>query len=351
MLNHSAPVGPVRSVGTRWRDANGESPGRGGGLDRDGLRLSGFFAENQHEPLMGCPGSNFENTGAGELDDHAAQMRRGKMIGATKSPPGKGAAAPLPGGKRAGGGHGAARHPERHRWFDLGAAEVASLVPGCALVLLLGLGFAGEVLAVETRVSALREPLELSFLTAFIAALFIARRARLRLEHQVVYFNQLASVDPLTGLANRRSLTEAVERELERCRRSGGQCAVVVWDLNGFKALNDEQGHGAGDRLLQRFAHTLRSCARAADLPARAGGDEFVLLMADASEAGARALNDRLEHALAETWRESGCSASMGVATYPEDGGCFDELVTTADRRMYEAKRTPRAGVHPITPR
>ena len=151
-----------------------------------------------------------------------------------------------------------------------------------------------------------------------------------------------AREDPLTGLANRRSWDELLDAELDRSVRSGAALSVVVLDLDGFKAVNDAQGHHAGDRVLQAAARSWQAATRGGgDLVARLGGDEFGLLAPGSDEIGAHHLARRLIDALPE-----GVAASVGVATWDRAEGASD-LVRRADRAMYLAKRRRRRGRDP----
>jgi len=142
---------------------------------------------------------------------------------------------------------------------------------------------------------------------------------------------QLAARDPLTGLLNHRQFHETVSQELERCRRYGGRVSVALFDLDGFKTVNDVSGHAEGDRVLRAAAERLQSACRASDLAFRIGGDEFALLLpetsgADAAEAAARAAGEIGD-------------VSFGVAVWPEDGPSKDALLARADSNLYAMKR------------
>jgi diguanylate cyclase (GGDEF)-like protein/putative nucleotidyltransferase with HDIG domain len=162
---------------------------------------------------------------------------------------------------------------------------------------------------------------------------------------------QLAARDPLTGLLNHRQFHETVSQELERCRRYGGRLSVALFDLDGFKAVNDVSGHAEGDRVLRVAAERLQTACRASDLAFRIGGDEFALLLPetsgpDAADAAARAA------------REIG-DVSFGVAVWPEDGPSKDALLARADSNLYGMKRergrsherAPQAHVRPAAER
>jgi diguanylate cyclase (GGDEF)-like protein len=151
------------------------------------------------------------------------------------------------------------------------------------------------------------------------------------LESRVERAERESMLDPLTGLGNRRAWREAVRAAEERIRRGARPAVVAVVDLDGFKAINDEQGHAAGDRILRRLATTLVRAVRAGDTVARTGGDEFAVLAFGTEDA--RALADRLDGAL-ET---AGLSASVGAADRPDDGS-LDDAWQLADEAMYRRK-------------
>jgi diguanylate cyclase (GGDEF)-like protein len=155
----------------------------------------------------------------------------------------------------------------------------------------------------------------------------------------------LALHDPLTGLANRRLLEDRVRMTLKHARRERGQMALLYLDLDGFKAVNDNLGHHAGDVLLQQVAERLQGAVRADDTVARLGGDEFMVALsrvAGAKEAARVA--DKIIEALAEPYELEGAAArvtaSIGLALYPEHGDNADALMQGADAALYEAKES-----------
>jgi diguanylate cyclase (GGDEF)-like protein len=146
-----------------------------------------------------------------------------------------------------------------------------------------------------------------------------------------------AHTDALTGLANRRSWDDQLERALAHATRSHETVSVALCDVDLLKQVNDREGHAAGDALIREVARCLGDGARAADLLARIGGDEFALLLAGADRDAAAEVLDRLTSGL-----PAGRSVSVGIAEW--DGReSAAELVARADARMYERKRVGRA--------
>lgn len=149
-----------------------------------------------------------------------------------------------------------------------------------------------------------------------------------------------ALTDPLTGLANRRSLQSRAGYEIVRHLRDRRSFALVMVDLDGFKALNDRFGHDAGDELLCDVAGGLLAGLRAQDTVARLGGDEFCILAPDTDPEGVAALAARITRAVAQA--SAGIEvvrASVGVALFPRDGRSVEDLLHAADQRLFAAKR------------
>lgn len=150
--------------------------------------------------------------------------------------------------------------------------------------------------------------------------------------------NSRASIDPLTGLWNRRRFFEEVERELSRARRVKSTFGFIFIDVDRLKACNDLEGHEAGDRLLVEFAEISRRQLRRTDLGARIGGDEFAFFLPDIEASELRPLIDRLLEAYRGADRpiEVSAGAVIGQAT----GGLeVDALVKAADALMYQVKK------------
>jgi len=155
----------------------------------------------------------------------------------------------------------------------------------------------------------------------------------------------MAERDPLTGLANRARFSAELERLVgrrQRDRKQGG--AVLYFDLDEFKAINDSFGHRAGDNVLVRTADAIGRLIRNEELFARLGGDEFAIVAPKADQAGAQVLAERVVKALGSLSFEFdgqrfGITSSLGVALFPEHGETVEELVSHADAAMYQAKR------------
>ena len=150
------------------------------------------------------------------------------------------------------------------------------------------------------------------------------------------YVNELrflADHDPLTRLLNRRAFIDRLDGEVGRARRYGRSFGLVLCDLDGFKERNDRHGHLAGDEALQQFGQTLLTALRKGDEAFRIGGDEFALMLAEASEDDAREVVDRINAQL------EGLRASFGVASCPEHAADAQTLFRLADEALYQAKR------------
>jgi diguanylate cyclase (GGDEF)-like protein len=161
-------------------------------------------------------------------------------------------------------------------------------------------------------------------------------------KHQTV--EKQALVDPLTGLANRRVAEGALETELARADRFDEPLALLMTDLDDFKAINDRWGHPFGDEVLREFAAALMESIREIDLSGRWGGEEFAVVLPGTDMEGGAALAERIRDNLrhraiaAPDGERVHVTASFGVAAYP-DVKAKDDLVAAADAALYEAKR------------
>ena len=178
--------------------------------------------------------------------------------------------------------------------------------------------------------------------TGAIGAAYRSSRRIRRQAGAMAAVSAAALTDPLTGVLNRRGFTEAVERELARARRYDRPFVLAYADVRGLKAVNDTEGHLAGDELLKGVSSLLRDSARADDVVGRLGGDELGLLLVEQSADGAEAVTSRIQSMLPERHAELGISTpwdlTIGIAAFPEDGQTFNELLAVADERLYEQR-------------
>jgi diguanylate cyclase (GGDEF)-like protein/PAS domain S-box-containing protein len=175
-------------------------------------------------------------------------------------------------------------------------------------------------------------------------ALAIANlRLRETLRHQSIS-------DPLTGLFNRRYLQDYLARELHRAARSARPVSLVLADIDHFKGVNDEHGHGTGDEVLRAVARALEAGVRGRDVVCRVGGDEFVLILPDSPVAVAEQRAEHLRQAVRSLGDERdgalpGVTLSLGVAAFPDHGLTVEAVLRAADEAMYEAKERGRDAV------
>jgi len=183
------------------------------------------------------------------------------------------------------------------------------------------------------------DPFVIDFGTAFISALLsIFLASSIRINHMATV--KLASTDPLTGLLNRRSFEAIVTLEIERQKRYGGVFSLVVIDLDGFKRLNDLDGHHVGDKALQLFADVLKEHTRQSDSITRHGGDEFAILMPNTLKPACSSLCQQLAAKAADRMAAAGyaITASIGSKTFEQSPDSFSDAMQQSDRAMYAAK-------------
>ena len=248
-----------------------------------------------------------------------------------------------------------------HTWAELFRSEMGSLV------------FEYEREA-EERVRSL-EKIEVVLLEAMLVLLLLEgvflfrpaakqirtgwrereRRHSVERSYDQVRLNYLAQFDPLTGLANRALLWDRLDHAIVRARREGGIVTLMFVDLDDFKAVNDQFGHGTGDVLLKNVAERLAGTVRESDTVARLGGDEFTVVLEGQHRpefVGTVAQN--ILDALAAPYRIGGreifMTASIGIVVYPLDGDEVDDLVRDADIAMYAAKEAGRNNFQFFTP-
>jgi len=157
----------------------------------------------------------------------------------------------------------------------------------------------------------------------------------------------LAHTDPLTGTLNRRALFDLLRREMERHRRHGHELAVIMFDIDHFKSVNDHYGHAVGDSVLQHVAQVAAKEVRGTDTLARYGGEEFVLVAPETDKIQALQLSDRVRvalrlDALPVRDRKLRVTASFGVALMRAQDTEPEELLQRADEALYAAKAAGR---------
>jgi diguanylate cyclase (GGDEF)-like protein len=157
-----------------------------------------------------------------------------------------------------------------------------------------------------------------------------------------------ANVDHLTQLGNMRHFFHQMDAQIELAQLTHQTFALVVGDLNSFKAVNDRHGHLAGNDLLKAVANEFRRCCRSEDTVVRMGGDEFVFLFPAMDNSShdlcAEMLSDAVQRACCSLSIDVDVSVSIGVAVYPSDGENAEELLSLADRKMYLSKRAFHGG-------
>jgi diguanylate cyclase (GGDEF)-like protein len=163
--------------------------------------------------------------------------------------------------------------------------------------------------------------------------------------HAEIY--RMMTLDGLTQVHNRRYFEDALLREFTRTQRYRHPFALVMFDLDHFKSINDTHGHLAGDAVLKHIAARVRSKVRSNDVVARIGGEEFAVLLPETDEVGARAFAEKLRQLIAEDvvdacGNEVRVTVSLGVAEFEPSMAAPDALIQRADERLYEAKRSGR---------
>jgi len=197
-------------------------------------------------------------------------------------------------------------------------------------------------LPVEQRLHAQQERQRLAVNFAADIALALANlRLRETLRTQ-------STRDSLTGLFNRRYLTESLDREVRRADRNDRPLGIVMLDLDQFKPFNDTHGHEAGDALLRAFGRFIQKNTRGEDIACRYGGDEFVILLVDADLEVARRRAEELREGFGKmvvrhlNHKLDSVSFSMGLAAFPIHGATSEDLLAAADEALYDAKAKGR---------
>jgi len=195
----------------------------------------------------------------------------------------------------------------------------------------------GDVVDVSHALSLVRDGAgEVSGLVGVSRDITQGKRLERERQHQADRLRTLALEDHLTGIGNYRRFHDALDRALAGREGAGPVLSVVLFDLDGFKGVNDRHGHAEGDRVLRLVADALRAGARGADVACRLGGDEFALLLPDTARSGALSVAARIRAAVRAA--RTDVDVSFGVAAWPEDAPGKDELLVRADAALYAVK-------------
>ncbi len=151
------------------------------------------------------------------------------------------------------------------------------------------------------------------------------------------YYAQLAVIDGLTGLYNRRYFNEVMLMEFARLKRFASNLSLLMIDIDNFKNYNDTNGHPAGDELLRKLSKLLKASMREVDMVCRYGGEEFVVILPQTDKKGAQIVAERLR---VQATLYLPATLSIGISTFPEDAQEITTLIEKADVALYEAKRT-----------
>jgi diguanylate cyclase (GGDEF)-like protein len=154
-----------------------------------------------------------------------------------------------------------------------------------------------------------------------------------------------ASTDGLTGLPNKRSVTDTLKQMFAQAARTASPLTLILLDLDHFKQINDQRGHPVGDEVLANVGAVLRSALRAGDFAARNGGEEFALILPETDLSAGYEIAERVRNAIADITLpgvDVSVSASLGVAGYPDHASTLERLERSADAALYVAKRSGR---------
>jgi diguanylate cyclase (GGDEF)-like protein len=223
------------------------------------------------------------------------------------------------------------RPPHIRSWLFFAAASVTLVVHS-------GIDAVAPVAFVDA--SGLFELLTLAFLAIGFVFLYGADREQLRrVEDQ-------AERDPMTGLYNMRAFRTMARRRIANPSGPEPRCALGIFDLDDFKAVNDTRGHQVGDQVLRLVGMGIRTNMRADDLAARYGGDEFVLLLGGCDGAEAERIVRRVSETIQSlTAGVGGVSISAGIAVFPDCAGDLDNLIRSADGALLQVKRDGKKSV------
>jgi len=220
-------------------------------------------------------------------------------------------------------------------------ATLANVGLVAACYILLGSATMDEVLTLRF-VAGFAGQLAPVLLVAYITTMFSAD-----IRYGLQQAKLLSETDELTGLYNTRGFAIAANRLFGQAVRYGRPASLLMVDCDNLKPVNDGHGHEAGNRLLRQVANAVQSELRATDVPARYGGDEFIVLLPETPPKGAVDVAERIRNAIgarpiAFDGQRIIATVSIGIACYPEDGRTLDALAARADRALYQAKQEGR---------
>lgn len=229
-------------------------------------------------------------------------------------------------------------------WW-LGGGVATALLAGVLVARVLALRVLASVRDLNTAAQALARGQPVVLPRVQLREAEAVGQAMLKASDAVQRIHFLAQHDTLTGLPNRLMFADIANRHLALAARRQGRLALLVLDLDGFKAVNDTLGHGAGDSVLQHAARRMLQTVRASDLVARVGGDEFLVLLTDVTPETAMDTAQRLVAALSAPFEGVSVplSASVGLAQYPDHGTELHSLISRADHALYRAKGLGKA--------
>ena len=221
--------------------------------------------------------------------------------------------------------------------FRFGTREAATMICLLCAVEVIGTAYGYGPFARESMNDSLLLLQSFIGLKALMILVFSAEVTERRRQEE--HAKLLAVRDPLTGLANYRLLMERIDIEIKRYGRNGQPFAILLLDMDGLKKINDHHGHPVGSLAICRVAEALHLSCREVDTPARYGGDEFALVLPETSREAANRVAQRISKRLAEDADVPRLSVSIGVAVFPVDGCTVEEMMSAADRALYEGKR------------
>jgi diguanylate cyclase (GGDEF)-like protein len=230
------------------------------------------------------------------------------------------------------------------RWFlKIGMFWACLLVVALAILISLGIttlvvGMSGGEMTKTSLIAAIVTP---GVTAAFFSIVIL--RLVFDLDEAERRNNDLARTDELTGIRNRRSFLEIAERELGLAKRHSKEFALILFDIDNLKKINDHYGHLSGDKVLREIAHSVKKAIRDTDVFARLGGDEFVILVSESEKLDLEKYMNRLagqigEIEIAKKINET-ITASMGAKRYTRDIDTIDEIYSLADQEMYQSKK------------